>query len=489
MTDFQALKNLADETTEIAVLEDFIGGTLHISAETALGDIPQMVRIRLISRPGPGSYLRTEIWLPAERNWNGRFICTGNGAMAGGMRYDNLTPWIHRGYAVANSDLGTSRGEASGEHNPDVWADFGWRGTHLMAELGKKAILLYYGRPQHHSYFAGRSTGGEQAFAAAEKFPEDFDGIYAGVAAMNRTMLHTYFIWLWVHLRRPEGPVFTTEETEAVGKLAVRYFQEKGDGEPGDIFITDPWHGDSTVEDFVAYVAKNMPELTALQLDTLRAVFGGPVNPRTGKRIYCGMPIGAGTFGSALRGHMGEKNGFLYPFHWAFGMDYDVHNFDFDRDVDRLNEALASNMNGTDADLRPFGARGGKLITYSGTADSYVPYQETASFMDRAAKYAGGYDKLGEYCRFFILPGRDHSGGPGANRIVTPGEEKDNYNAFSSLIRWVEEGIAPDVLSAVSYENDKLPGKKAFVRPLYPYGIDERCKIHPGNVQGGSEYV
>ncbi|HKQ14704.1 MAG TPA: tannase/feruloyl esterase family alpha/beta hydrolase, partial [Steroidobacteraceae bacterium] len=45
----------------------------------------------------------------------------------------------------------------------------------------------YYGRPASYRYFTGCSNGGRQALMAAQRFPEDWDGILAGAPALNWT--------------------------------------------------------------------------------------------------------------------------------------------------------------------------------------------------------------------------------------------------------------------------------------------------------------
>ena len=60
-----------------------------------------------------------------------------------------------------------------------------------MTQFSKALIQEFYGKPANHSYFAGCSTGGQQALMEAARFPDDYDGILAGAPAFNRTHLHT----------------------------------------------------------------------------------------------------------------------------------------------------------------------------------------------------------------------------------------------------------------------------------------------------------
>ena len=135
------------------------------------------------------------------------------------------------------TDMGTSGGRERGINNQAVWRDFGWRATHGMAVLGKQLSEICYGKKPEYSYFVGASTGGQQAFSEAQRFPEDFNGIIAGVPANNRVALHTYFLWNHNHLRRPDGKVmFTDKEIQNITHLAVSFFQNRKDGAEGDNF-------------------------------------------------------------------------------------------------------------------------------------------------------------------------------------------------------------------------------------------------------------
>ena len=69
--------------------------------------------------------------------------------------------------------------------------DFAYRAVHEMTATSKKLIDRYYGSAPQFSYFKGCSTGGRQAVMAAQRYPEDFDGIIAGALANRHIQMHT----------------------------------------------------------------------------------------------------------------------------------------------------------------------------------------------------------------------------------------------------------------------------------------------------------
>ena len=461
------LQNTPLEHTDIVSVSYVTEKTFETELGFRLREVPDLYRVRLVSHPGPRSHIRTEVWLP--ENWNGRFVGTGNGGIGSGLYLASLGEFIRTGYACAHTDLGTSDGVLSGYENPDVCADYGWRATHEMTVSAKALIRAFYGKDPAYSYFCGSSTGGLQAYSEAQRYPYDYDGIYAGVPSIINTAFHTDYLWNYVHLHgRDRKPLFSPDDFFRLSSLSAAYFQERGDGEPGDCFVTEPYHGPDTVDSFLSYLEIHAPELTAEQRNALRAVYTGPVDKRNGKRLSPGLPIGGEL---DMAGFSGEECPGLYPFFWAFGTEFDPYAFDFAADFDVFEQKMGKYINAVDPDLRPFRDRGGKLLAFSGTADTVVLYPENDRYYERAAALLGGAEECMKFFRYFLLPGRSHGYGIGADRISSPG--RNGYTAFDALIRWCEEGTAPDALDAVSSDDPSIPGKKPFVRTIYPYGSEK----------------
>lgn len=439
---------------------------VQVEADTLAPGQPEFVRVYLLSKPGKGSHILSEVWLP--KDWNGIFLGLGNGGMAGSIHHGWLMPYLKSGYAVACTDMGTSRGRESGIGNPDVVKDFGWRATHLMTEAGKSVVRRYYGEDARYSYFVGHSTGGQQALAEAQRFPEDYDGILGGVPANNRTHLHTYFLWAHNHFRPREiGPLFTREDVYAITAAATEFHQKAGDGVPGDDFVTIPRADEAFLDEMVRYIGAKNPSFDKLRLDALRAVYDGPINPRTGERIYNGIPAGAERYGCGIYECQAAESPHFYPFIWTFGADYDGYRFDFDRDLDRVNETLAADLNANSADLSAFRERGGKLILFSGSADPCVPYPDAMRYYDRVAAASGGYDSAMEFARWCLFPGRDHgSGGLGVNAVWA---DESGVGELIALRRWREEGIAPAYMIGTAFHGGNPANGIHFMRRVYAY--------------------
>jgi len=433
-------------------------------------DLPDICRVVIHSAPGVGSMINSELWMPEK--WNGIFVGLGNGGMAGNISHESLAQYARLGYAVAHTDMGTSDGRRRGINNPDVWKDFGWRATHIMTTVSKEILHSFYGCAEKYAYFIGSSTGGQQGYSLAQRFPEDYNGILARVPANNRIFLHTYFLWNHVHLRSCSGKVlFDAEEVEKITNFATEFFNSRGDGEPGDNFITFPYLSESDIEELIEFFKLKNPEFSTEQLNALSAIYRGPVNPETNEQIYNGMPPGSEIYKCGITDCQVEESPHFYPFLWVFGENYNGFDFDFSADLEKLSNALSADMNANNADLTEFYKCGGKLLAYSGSADPCVPYPDAVNYYNRVCQTMNGYETVKSFFRYFILPGKDHNKfGRGVNAIWSDEEKND---VFLALRSWCENGIAPEYLVGAHIEDTEKGEEIKFIRKVYHYKADK----------------
>lgn len=435
-------------------------------SKLTINDLPAFCRVAATLTPTPDSRIRIEVWLP-ENNWNERFLGTGNGGGAGSINFGALANGLKKGFATANTDMGTSPGPNELAGHPEKWADFGHRATHEMTVTGKVITQHYYRKPARYAYFSGCSTGGQQALMEAQRYPEDYNGILAGAPANNRTHLHTGFIWNLRVTNDIAGSAFIPKEKIAlITQAVVKACAGKDGGAPGDNFLTDP-----RACQFDPETLPKCPDgtddgscLTQAQINALKNIYAGPVNPRTGERIYTPLPLGSENSGAGLdmqQNPQQSPGAFFYQYKWAFGPEFDYRTFDFDRDQDKLDSILGPVLNANSPDLSALEKRGGKILMYSGTADPLVPYQDAVGYYERVAEAQGGLKETQEFFRFFLVPGMAHcSGGPGVN---------DCGDMLGALIKWEEEGKAPDRLMGTAYHQADPKNGVRFKRPLYPY--------------------
>ena len=454
------------QITDIVLMEE--GSNAALPGSTA----PEHIKVSVVCKPEAGSNIRIEVWLPS-REWNGDFMGTGNGGAAGEVAAVMMIGPLKLGFAVANTDMGTSAGPDSGIGNKAVWKDFGYRATHLMTVVAKSIIENCYGLPPKHSYFSGCSTGGQQALMEAQRYPEDYDGILASAPAYDRTNLHMGFLWDWLAVNAGKPGMFTAEDEVKLVKTILDQCGAEGGRRPGDDFMYHPHQIKMTPH------VLEKAELRSKQIDALMRIYTGAIDPVTGKRIYEPTVIpGSENCGMSLVHrceHPQFAQAYFYIFRWLFGADFDFTKFDFHADAERVHQELDVYLNANQTDISAFQDRGGKLLLIHGTADPIIPYTSSTRYYEQVRKEMGDVDS---FFRLFLAPGMAHTlGGPGVQDIAfgLPATPKDSKHlAILALKEWVENGVAPDALYPVSFcdnnpVNGFLPDGVAYEREIHPY--------------------
>jgi feruloyl esterase len=221
---------------------------------------------------------------------------------------------------------------------------------------------------------------------------------------------------------------------------------------------------------------KDTHQLSARQLYALKKIYAGPANPRTGEKIYTGPPPGSEATNGSLSFEQTEAGvvSLFYPFRWAFGAGFNYGSFDFDKQLAVLDSILAPILNANNPDLSGLQKAGGKLIMYSGSADALVPFQDAIHYYERVVSQQGSLKRTQGFFRYFVIPGMGHcGGGPGINdfgqSIVTAAKQDSDHDILLALVKWVEEGIAPDKIIAGSLNCCSLGNGPAPQRPVFPY--------------------
>lgn len=451
-------------------------------------DLGGYCRVVAVASTEPGSNILIEAWLPDRERWNGKYLGTGNGGFAGSISVGALAEGLRRGFAVANTDMGTfpaaqqggsgQIGYAAGNGRPAAVRDWGYRATHHMTLLAKAAVARFYGAQPRASLFVGCSTGGHQALTEAQRFPEDYDGILAGAPGHNRTHLHTMFLSQAMMMNRPG---FVLPSLKSLTLWTDHWRAQcvgKDGGAPGDLFLTDPSQCRVSPRELVCKpggsAASCIPEPELVQLETM---YNPTRNPRTGAVIYPRINIGAEQslirYASLMAGF--KPRGVPAEIaRWAFPPTWDSTTFDFDKDVARVDLALSSDINANNPDLTRFAARGGKLIMWHGWEDYLVSPYDSITYHDRA--FASGRSKP-EFLRLFMAPGVDHCGagaGPDSFGQMASFESFQrnggtaSHDMLAALEAWVEAGKAPETIIASKYSATD-PTKVIAQRPLCPY--------------------
>lgn len=426
--------------------------------------MPAHCRVIGTIKPVPRSNIGFEIWLPAT-SWNGKFQGVGNGGYAGDIGYrGGLVEGVARGYAVASTDTGhkaegLTAAWAAG--NVDAQIDYGHRGIHLTAVIGKRITAAFYGRQPSLSVFSSCSNGGRQALMEAQRYPDDYDGIIAGAPAYDWIRLAQIFIWNGQSLTRTPGSNILPAKLPAI-QAGILAQCDTLDGQK-DGLIRDPRKCSFKANSLLCTGAETDQCLTPDQVEALDRIHQGPPSARSrrigyakaGVEAFPGgwapwisgadpMMTAAGVFGLGIPRYFGNMPGVTFA------------KWDFVRDGRALDGALAPFLNATSPDLSAFFRRGGKLILYHGWGDAAIPPEMTIDYFDAVTARMGAVATRS--MRLFMVPGMEHcNAGPGLNSFgqgapPLPGADPAE-DIGAAMEAWLLRGRAPEQIVGASVKN------------------------------------
>jgi feruloyl esterase len=175
---------------------------------------------------------------------------------------------------------------------------------------------------------------------------------------------------------------------------------------------------------------------------------------------------------------LGRSLLFFFGTQFFSGMVYeqaawDYKTFNVDQGTKLADAKTARALNATDPNLKPFGARGGKLIMYHGWSDAAIPAPNTIDYYNSVVATLG-QRATDTFLRLFMAPGMQHcGGGPGPNSFgqdANAPPHDPEHNIYTALEQWVEKGVAPSMIIATKYVDDSnhAQGVK-MTRPLCTY--------------------
>ena len=488
-----ARSNLTFEgNTTVTAATAVTAGSIVTSNNQRISNLPNMCRVEGVSRPTGDSDIRFEVWLPTD-HWNGRFMSSGEGGLAGALNYTRngldggLDEIVRRGYATASTDTGHRASDpywAIG--HPERVVDYAHRAKHLVTVAAKGLIEAYYGQPPVRSYFNSCSNGGRQALVQAQRYPQDYDGFVIG-APWNLTQRATAgFLWTARALAEPGANIPPTKLPMI--RQAVMDHCDARDGLK-DGLIEDPRKCgfDPGVLSCKAADAPNC--LTEPQVKAMRALYQGPVNPRTGEKLYPGWAQGSESSWARM---MTPNVSASYPL--TLGVAYyrniiygdsqwDWRSFDFDRGMALADEKATLLLNAASPDLSAVRQRGVKIIFYQGWDDEVLQPENTPNYYEQVMGAMGGPAATRTFARLFMVPGMAHCYlGPGANSFGGVGQQlppsRDaTHDVQKALERWVEDGVAPQSMVATRYADERPATRRIEMqRLLCPYPAVARYK-------------
>jgi feruloyl esterase len=422
----------------------------------------------------PGA-ANVEVMLPSR--WNQKFIFNGVGGLAGSLN-SSANPadqplFLARGYATAITDTGHLVSNPTWEYTapgtPDLpkIIDYFYRAVHDATVAAKQLVKTYYGANTiRRSYFDGCSNGGKMGLIEATRFPGDYDGIISGSPWLDPVGTS---LWTLKNAKAVLDAYIPPAKFKQVGAAILKQC-DKADG-VADGLIQDPakcaFQPDALV-----------PEtLTQKQADALKTIMN-PVRDAQGRLIYPGASVGnLGQDNVTVRGltnyletppadpaSANPWGNTAPPANWSLAQNIlmKLGYYDAGQDMNNTIESdgivktdvlnvvytrLAADIPDDPPAFSAYFAQGGKLLIYHGYDDLIISPYSSIWFYEDLAQENGGYEKLQQNARLFMVPGMQH---------CVSGAGPNTFDTLSALEQWVEKGIAPDAIPATHSTNNTV---------------------------------
>lgn len=420
-----------------------------------------------VTHPPHNDEVVVNVALPLT-GWNGRFIGIGGGGFTGGTEYSLYLP-VANGFAAGSTNGGHEGGSGSfaydKENNRLDWQNirnFSYQAVHDMTVVGKALVTQYYDKPAKYSYFDGGSNGGRQAMESVQRFPEDYDGVFARCPALYWNHFLLDFLWPAAVMNDANNCV-SREKLRAVTEAVINAC----DSEDGviDGVIDDPLNCTWDPREFVGNKV-GAEVFTEADADVVRRIWDGPrgYNDRFlwyGATRGTDLTIFAHTIGEPLKPSPNIIGVEWVRYFLVSNPEWDgktITGEEFERLFNQSVDQYGTLYQTSNTDLHVFRDKGKKLILTHGLADNMIPPQGSIEYFKQLHKDMGGAKATSKFARLFLFPGLDHGfNGPGAKPV----------DVLSALIEWVEEGKAPDYLKAELKDENGTVIRSTYV---VPYG-------------------
>lgn len=419
-------------------------------------------RVAATLAPSGDSNIKIEVWLPLK-DWNGKLMGAGNFGWAGSIMYGGLLYGLEHGFAAVSTDTGHDNSLPMGEFalgHPDKLIDYGYRAAHSMTIDAKVFIKAFYGRTPKHSYWYGCSLGGQMGLTEIQRFPEDYDGAIIGAPASPIVDLNAYQLWPSLLVAQNPARMLSPAKAAMLHAAVMNACDALDGAKDGQIENPNACRFEPNV--LLCQGEDSDKCLTAAQVEFVQRLYTGPVNSRTGEKIFEGAAKGTETaFGGYSASNPMGVAAALFKYLVFQDPGWNWKTLDMDKDVSYGRAVLRTINIADNPNLQAFFERGGKLLWYHGWLDGANPLQ-SVKYMD-AVKRTVGEAVVNKSMRLFTMPGMGHcAGGAGC----------DTFDKLAELDRWVESGNAPERIVASKLEG----GRVVQTHPLCAYPKVARYK-------------
>ncbi len=448
-------------------------------SRTYIEGLPEFYEVEVVHSTGEHTEELT-VWSPVK--WNGRFAGTaGGGTGIGGKSYltcpDNTSRgWtvpfaVMNGFSAATMDANNQKGirdltlRKDGSFDWEIYENWCHRSTHDMTVFGKAVTEILHGRKILYSYMNGGSGGGRQSLTEVQRYPEDYDGVWAVCPAINWHQFLLGGFWPVVVMKK-YGHFISPEKN----RFFLNAVHEAYGGEEKYYHMQE-----RPVFDAESLVGRPFKEGTISSEDAavMNEIWKGP-HRANGEFLWYGyypgcmnwnVVIPIGTYYYPLFSRKTIRPFILAEYYarWILEdrmfsyKDIDQNKLEelYDRGAEKFPDSFSN-----DPAIDGFIAHGGKLMIDHGMDDPLIPTEGTLDYYRKLVAHFGK-ERLDDFCRLYITPGDNHGNCWGNGPGLTAGD------GMKALVDWVEKGVAPDGIRKVRVDRKTLKTLEEDIQ--YPY--------------------
>ncbi|KAF2239338.1 tannase [Viridothelium virens] len=430
-------------------------------------------------------------WLPAQSQFENRFLATGGGGyninsgssgLAGGIIYGAVTGLTDGGFGGFDVSLEEVILKANGTLNYEALFAFGYKAIHEMTEIGTALTKNYYNTSKTYTYYQGCSEGGREGWSQVQRHGDQYDGAVIGAPAFRQAFQQVNHLFSGVveaTLDYAPSPC----ELEKINNDTIAACDSLDGKVDGVVSRTDlcKLHYNVT-----ASVGKNYScaastgfggstpaasgIVTAEAAAVANAILAG-LHDSKGRQVYVSYQSSADfedaqtTYNTTSGQYYATASGlgaayiqqFLYELN-ATTMSIDGITYDTLRGwMLEGMQKFADTLQTVWPDLETFHAHGGKVLHYHGESDPSIPTSSSVIYQDavRRTMYPGlgfneSFAQLDDWYRLFLIPGAAHCA-PNAEQPNGPFPQQ----TLKTVIDWVEKGVNPKVLNGTVLQGEE----------------------------------
>lgn len=385
-------------------------------------------------------------------------------------------PLVACGMAVVFTDSGHSDIDPAGGNglwalgNPQAVADFAYEAIGKAVRAAKGILAATFGTQPRWSYLLGCSNGGRLGLQAAQRYPDEFDGIACEAPTIDMVATNTtWHAWNARANTDAEGRAILTEDQLPALHHAALAGAGTGNRDEELGAIIDP----RSLSAKAAAEAARAAPLSPAQHQVAQLLYQGPKTPQGIRLFPGGLPRGSelSWLGAMVpaggRVRMTAENSSSIRYSTDFprymatlqslrgspgpGIEFTVERFD---ELDQLSGIYDP----TNPDISRYIRRGGRILIWQGWADAGSSPLGTLNYCCAVRRWLGA-DTTDEGLQLYMVPGLGHCGHAALHV---------NADYVTPLVNWVECGNRPEAIRAVFVGQSG----RQLTRRITPYTVE-----------------